>query len=406
MRTCKDARLAPSALFAKLFKRNTTVLKFFSGTHSLRSSPGCIAEMVCLFSLLLFTLLRNNKTHAKRNTHRLSAAPFIQFPGGGVPQGKARHNWAGRGSDGDEQEGVEPGEESASEGAADGVSRSHPPAKGMKIVKNGELCMDPATGVGGFLVGEGTRLEDPPPKGKQIHKSSRGGSGIISRRSGIISSSSSRRYRRREGLLPRVDHIKDMKKDVKLFFFKKRIIYLTEEINKKTADEMISQLLYLDNINHDDIKIYINSPGGSINEGLAILDIFNYIKSDIQTISFGLVASMASVILASGKKGKRKSLPNCRIMIHQPLGNAFGHPQDIEIQTKEILYLKKLLYNYLSTFTNQTTETIEKDSDRDYYMNALEAKRYGIIDEVIQTKLPHPYFDEAVRESSSGAPSV
>ncbi|SOV75841.1 ATP-dependent Clp protease proteolytic subunit [Plasmodium reichenowi] len=190
------------------------------------------------------------------------------------------------------------------------------------------------------------------------------------------------------------DDIKDMKKDVKLFFFKKRIIYLTDEINKKTADELISQLLYLDNINHNDIKIYINSPGGSINEGLAILDIFNYIKSDIQTISFGLVASMASVILASGKKGKRKSLPNCRIMIHQPLGNAFGHPQDIEIQTKEILYLKKLLYHYLSSFTNQTVQTIEKDSDRDYYMNALEAKQYGIIDEVIETKLPHPYFNK------------
>ncbi|SOV20822.1 ATP-dependent Clp protease proteolytic subunit [Plasmodium sp. DRC-Itaito] len=190
------------------------------------------------------------------------------------------------------------------------------------------------------------------------------------------------------------DDIKDMKKDVKLFFFKKRIIYLTDEINKKTADELISQLLYLDNINHNDIKIYINSPGGSINEGLAILDIFNYIKSDIQTISFGLVASMASVILASGKKGKRKSLPNCRIMIHQPLGNAFGHPQDIEIQTKEILYLKKVLYHYLSSFTNQSVETIEKDSDRDYYMNALEAKQYGIIDEVIETKLPHPYFNK------------
>ncbi|SOV10765.1 ATP-dependent Clp protease proteolytic subunit [Plasmodium sp. gorilla clade G2] len=190
------------------------------------------------------------------------------------------------------------------------------------------------------------------------------------------------------------DDIKDMKKDVKLYFFKKRIIYLTDEINKKTADELISQLLYLDNINHNDIKIYINSPGGSINEGLAILDIFNYIKSDIQTISFGLVASMASVILASGKKGKRKSLPNCRIMIHQPLGNAFGHPQDIEIQTKEILYLKKVLYHYLSSFTNQSVETIEKDSDRDYYMNALEAKQYGIIDEVIETKLPHPYFNK------------
>ncbi|SBT34638.1 ATP-dependent CLP protease [Plasmodium ovale wallikeri] len=205
-------------------------------------------------------------------------------------------------------------------------------------------------------------------------------------------------YKKMENLICSSDNIKDIKKDIKLFFFKKRIIYLTEEINKKTADELISQLLYLDNLNNNDIKIYINSPGGSINEGLAILDIFNYIKSDIQTISFGLVASMASVILASGKKGKRKSLPNCRIMIHQPLGNAFGHPHDIEIQTKEILYLKKLLYNYLSRFTNQTIETIEKHSDRDYYMNALEAKNYGIIDEVIETKLPHPNFNEVVKE--------
>ncbi|EUD65693.1 ATP-dependent Clp protease, protease subunit [Plasmodium inui San Antonio 1] len=370
--------------------------------------------MVCLFSLLLFTLLRDNKTHAKRNTHRLSAAPFIQFPGGGVAQGKAKHRWAGRGSGGggsrcsktrgtssnslarsigDKHENSALGEESASDSAsdstadsaADGMIPSDPSAKGMKSVKNDELCMDAAQSVGVYLEGVGTRLEEPSPKGKQIHKSKSG-----------------RRYRRREGLPPRVDHIKDIKKHVKLFFFKKRIIFLTEEINKKTTDEMISQLLYLDNLNHDDIKIYINSPGGSINEGLAILDIFNYIKSDIQTISFGLVASMASVILASGKKGKRKSLPNCRIMIHQPLGNAFGQPQDIEIQTKEILYLKKLLYNYLSTFTNQTTETIEKDSDRDHYMNALEAKRYGLIDEIIETKLPHPYFHEAVGESSSG----
>ncbi|CAD2086093.1 ATP-dependent Clp protease proteolytic subunit, putative [Plasmodium vinckei lentum] len=206
-----------------------------------------------------------------------------------------------------------------------------------------------------------------------------------------------KKYKRLEKLLCCNNSIKDMKKNIKLYFFKKRIIYLTDEINKKTSDELIKQLLYLDNINHNDIKIYINSPGGSINEGLAILDIFNYIKSDIQTISFGLVASMASVILASGKKGKRKSFPNCRIMIHQPLGNAFGHPHDIEIQTKEILYLKKLLYYYLSKFTNKSEETIEKHSDRDYYMNALEAKEYGIVDEVVETKLPHPYFDDLTK---------
>ncbi|CDU16460.1 ATP-dependent Clp protease proteolytic subunit [Plasmodium yoelii] len=203
-----------------------------------------------------------------------------------------------------------------------------------------------------------------------------------------------KKYKKLEKLLCCNNSIKDMKKNIKLYFFKKRIIYLTDEINKKTSDELIKQLLYLDNINHNDIKIYINSPGGSINEGLAILDIFNYIKSDIQTISFGLVASMASVILASGKKGKRKSFPNCRIMIHQPLGNAFGHPHDIEIQTKEILYLKKLLYYYLSKFTNQNEQTIEKNSDRDYYMNSFEAKKYGIIDQVIETKLPHPYFTD------------
>ncbi|CAD2097647.1 ATP-dependent Clp protease proteolytic subunit, putative [Plasmodium vinckei] len=206
-----------------------------------------------------------------------------------------------------------------------------------------------------------------------------------------------KKYKKLEKLLYGNNSIKDMKKNIKLYFFKKRIIYLTDEINKKTSDELIKQLLYLDNINHNDIKIYINSPGGSINEGLAILDIFNYIKSDIQTISFGLVASMASVILASGKKGKRKSFPNCRIMIHQPLGNAFGHPHDIEIQTKEILYLKKLLYYYLSKFTNKSEETIEKHSDRDYYMNALEAKEYGIVDEVVETKLPHPYFDDLTK---------
>lgn len=187
--------------------------------------------------------------------------------------------------------------------------------------------------------------------------------------------------------------LRDLKKDVKLQFFKKRILYLTDEINKKTSDELITHLLYLDSLNNEDIKIFINSPGGSINDGLAILDIFHFIKSDIVTISFGLVASMGSVILAAGKKGKRKSFPNCRIMIHQPLGNAYGQPEDIEIQTKEILYLKNLLYHYLSIFTNQTTDTIRKHSDRDYYMNAHEAKEYGIVDEVIDTKLPHPHFN-------------
>lgn len=186
--------------------------------------------------------------------------------------------------------------------------------------------------------------------------------------------------------------LRDLKKDIKLQFFKKRILYLTDEINKKTSEEIITHLLYLDSLNNEDIKIFINSPGGSINDGLAILDIFHFIKSDIVTISFGLVASMGSVILAAGKKGKRKSFPNCRIMIHQPLGNAYGQPEDIEIQTKEILYLKNLLYHYLSIFTNQTTDTIRKHSDRDYYMNANEAKEYGIVDEVIDTKLPNPNF--------------
>ncbi|GAW80745.1 ATP-dependent Clp protease proteolytic subunit [Plasmodium gonderi] len=373
--------------------------------------------MTCLFLFLFFILLKNtNKTHAKKIVKRLNIIPFIHFPNGRVAKRKlnfilqknahitlvsARREtgtysgccikWRSPNSLPhlllDKQENVTNDEEID----YDKISRSEMSGKGIKNVKNCE-----------GLINSFKDLDDNPDGA--VHFTSMTSphevlTTLEETHKRIEKKKKKKNYKRKEEkLISGVDHIKDIKKDVKLFFFKKRIIYLTEEINKKTADELISQLLYLDNLNHDDIKIYINSPGGSINEGLAILDIFNYIKSDIQTISFGLVASMASVILASGKMGKRKSLPNCRIMIHQPLGNAFGHPHDIEIQTKEILYLKKLLYNYLASFTRQTVETIEKDSDRDYYMNAFEAKKYGIIDEVIETKLPHPYFCEVSNE--------
>ena len=162
-----------------------------------------------------------------------------------------------------------------------------------------------------------------------------------------------------------------------------RIIFINGEINDNLSNLVISELLYLDSINNNDIDIYINSPGGSVSSGLAIIDTMNFIKSDVRTIVTGMAASMASLILASGKKGKRLSLKNSEVMIHQPLGNTSGQATDIEIQAKRIIDKKKMLNKMLSNLTNQPLKKIEKDTERDKYLSSNDALKYGIIDEII-----------------------
>lgn len=162
-----------------------------------------------------------------------------------------------------------------------------------------------------------------------------------------------------------------------------RIIFINGEINDIMSNLVISELLYLDSLNNNTIDIYINSPGGSVTSGLAIIDTMNFIKSDVRTTVTGIAASMASLILASGTKGMRHSLKNSEVMIHQPLGNVGGQATDIEIQAKRIISKKKLLNNMLATFTNQPLKKIERDTERDKYLSSYEALEYGLIDSII-----------------------
>lgn len=162
-----------------------------------------------------------------------------------------------------------------------------------------------------------------------------------------------------------------------------RIIFLTGEINQQTADIIVAQLIYLEGRDADkDISLYINSPGGVVTAGMAIYDTMNYIKCDVSTICIGMAASMGAFLLSSGAKGKRYALPNCEIMIHQPLGGAQGQASDIAIQAEQILKTKKKLNTILSQNTSQPLEKIEADVDRDFYMNAEEAKNYGLVDKI------------------------
>ena len=162
-----------------------------------------------------------------------------------------------------------------------------------------------------------------------------------------------------------------------------RIIFLTGEINDVSADIVIAQLLHLEGKDPDkDISLYINSPGGSVTAGMGIYDTMNYIKCDVNTICVGMAASMGAFLLSSGAKGKRFSLPNSEIMIHQPLGGAQGQASDIAIQADHILKIKKKMAEILASNCNQPLEKIEKDVDRDFYMTADEAMKYGIIDKV------------------------
>ena len=158
---------------------------------------------------------------------------------------------------------------------------------------------------------------------------------------------------------------------------------LSEEVNDTTASLVVAQLLYLEAQDPDkDIQFYINSPGGSVTDGMAIYDTMQYIKCDVSTICVGMAASMGALLLAAGTKGKRYALPNSRIMIHQPSGGSQGMASDIEIQANEILYLKKQLNQILADRTGQPIETIQRDTDRDNFMNPKEAKAYGLIDHI------------------------
>lgn len=172
--------------------------------------------------------------------------------------------------------------------------------------------------------------------------------------------------------------------DIYSRLLKERVIFLGDEVNSATANIVIAQLLHLAYEDpKKDIKLYINSPGGSVYDGLGIIDTMNYIEPDVQTIGIGLQASMGAMLLSSGTKGKRFALPNARIMIHQPSSGTEGKITDQEIALREGIYLKKVLAEMMAKNTGQTLAQIEKDMDRDNWMSAAEAKKYGIVDEVI-----------------------
>ena len=172
--------------------------------------------------------------------------------------------------------------------------------------------------------------------------------------------------------------------DLYSILLKNRIIFISGEIDDTLSNLVVAQLLYLDSLSHEDISLYINSPGGSVTSGLAIYDTMNFIKSDVSTICYGICASMAAVLLSSGKKGKRYILPNADVMIHQVLGRSEGQASDVKIATDRILNLKNRLNTILSKNTNKHIKTIEKDTDRDNYLNAEEALKYGLVDKIIK----------------------
>jgi ATP-dependent Clp protease, protease subunit len=173
--------------------------------------------------------------------------------------------------------------------------------------------------------------------------------------------------------------------DIYSRLLKERIIFLGGQVNDDVANLIIAQMIFLEHEDSKkDIKFYINSPGGVVTAGLAIYDTMQFIKPDVSTICLGMAASMGAVLLAGGAAGKRMALPNAEVMIHQVLGGAEGQASDIEISAKHILKMKDILNTILATHTKQKKEKVEKDTDRDYYMSAEEAKEYGIIDQVIK----------------------
>lgn len=175
--------------------------------------------------------------------------------------------------------------------------------------------------------------------------------------------------------------------DIYSRLLKERVIFMVGPVNDQMANLIVAQLLFLESENPDkDISLYINSPGGSVSAGLAIFDTMQFIKPDVSTLCTGMAASMGAFLLAAGAKGKRFSLPNSRIMIHQPSGGSQGMASDIEIQAKEILYLRHRLNSIMAERTGQTVEQIAKDTDRDRFLSAEEATEYGLIDKVLTTR--------------------
>lgn len=175
--------------------------------------------------------------------------------------------------------------------------------------------------------------------------------------------------------------------DIYSRLLKERIIFISGEINNVTADLVVAQLLFLESEDpNKDIQIYINSPGGSVSAGFAIFDTMNYIKPDVSTICIGMAASMGAFLLAAGKKGKRFALPNSEIMIHQPLGGAQGQASDIMIHAEKIIEIRQRINKILAEETGQPLQKIERDTDRDHFLSADEAKEYGLIDNVIRER--------------------
>lgn len=174
--------------------------------------------------------------------------------------------------------------------------------------------------------------------------------------------------------------------DIYSRLLKDRIIILSGEIDDNLANSIVAQLLYLDGINHDNINIYINSPGGSITSGMAIYDTMNFIESKVSTICVGMAASMAAFLLSSGEKGMRYCLENAEVMIHQPLGGAQGQATEIKIAAERILKLKKRLNKILSKNTGKSLRKVEKDTERDYFLDSSEALKYGLVDDILKSK--------------------
>ncbi len=175
--------------------------------------------------------------------------------------------------------------------------------------------------------------------------------------------------------------------DIYSRLLRERIVFLGQAIDDTVADSIVAQLLFLDAEDSEkDIQLYINSPGGAVYAGMAIYDTMQQIRPDVVTICYGIAASMGAFLLSGGTKGKRMALPSSRIMIHQPLGGAQGQAVDIDIQAKEILYIKKRLNQLLADHTSQPIERISEDTERDFYMSSIEAVEYGIIDEVISNQ--------------------
>ncbi len=175
--------------------------------------------------------------------------------------------------------------------------------------------------------------------------------------------------------------------DIYSRLLRERIIFLSDEVNHHTASIVIAQMLFLESEDpKKDITLYINSPGGEIQSGLAIIDTMHHIKPDVSTVCIGMAASMGAMILSQGKKGKRLILPNGEVMIHQPLSGVEGQASDIEIKAKHILKLKEKLYEMLATATGKSKAQVEKDGDRDYWMSSDEAKKYGIVDQILKPK--------------------